>query len=47
MTTGDVLEIAEILDAAGFASLEVSGGGAFDAAVRKGVREPLGADPCP
>ncbi len=38
--TGEVLRIAEILDRAGFASLEVSGGGAFDAAVRKGVESP-------
>ena len=38
--TGEVLRIAEILDQAGFASLEVSGGGAFDAAVRKGVESP-------
>jgi oxaloacetate decarboxylase (Na+ extruding) subunit alpha len=38
--TGEVLRIAEILDTAGFACLEVSGGGAFDAAVRKGVESP-------
>jgi oxaloacetate decarboxylase (Na+ extruding) subunit alpha len=38
--TGDVLRIAEILDGAGFACLEVSGGGAFEAAVRKGVESP-------
>ena len=38
--TGEVLRIAEILDAAGFACLEVSGGGVFDAAVRKGVESP-------
>ena len=30
--TGDVLRIASILDRAGFACLEVSGGGVFDAA---------------
>ena len=28
--TGEVLRIAEILDRAGFACLEVSGGGVFD-----------------
>jgi oxaloacetate decarboxylase alpha subunit len=38
--TGEVLRIAEILDGAGFACLEVSGGGVFDAAVRKGVESP-------
>ncbi len=37
---GDVLRIAEILDRAGFACLEVSGGGVFDAAVRRGVESP-------
>jgi oxaloacetate decarboxylase alpha subunit len=38
--TGEVLHIAEILDRAGFACLEVSGGGVFDAAVRRGVESP-------
>ena len=38
--TGDVLGIAEILDRAGFAYLEVSGGGVFDSAVRRGVESP-------
>ncbi|HEX5027615.1 MAG TPA: hypothetical protein VFV56_02265, partial [Gaiellaceae bacterium] len=38
--TGDVLRVAEILDGAGFACLEVSGGGVFDAAVRRGVESP-------
>ncbi len=38
--TGEVLRIAEILDRAGFGCLEVSGGGAFEAAVRKGVESP-------
>src|SRR6058998_713740 len=38
--TGEVLRIAEILDGAGFACLEVSGGGVFDAAVRRGVETP-------
>ncbi|MGL6279004.1 MAG: pyruvate carboxylase subunit B, partial [Gaiella sp.] len=38
--TGEVLRIAEILDRAGFSCLEVSGGGVFDAAVRRGVESP-------
>jgi oxaloacetate decarboxylase alpha subunit len=38
--TGEVLRVAEILDVAGFACLEVSGGGVFDAAVRRGVESP-------
>ncbi len=38
--TGEVLRIAEILDRAGFACLEVSGGGVFDAAVRRAVESP-------
>ena len=38
--TGEVLRIAEMLDQAGFACLEVSGGGVFDAAVRRGVESP-------
>ncbi len=38
--TGEVLRIAEILDKAGFACLEVSGGGVFDAAVRRGMESP-------
>jgi oxaloacetate decarboxylase alpha subunit len=38
--TGEILRIAEILDRAGFAALEVSGGGVFDAAVRRGVESP-------
>ncbi|HET6683635.1 MAG TPA: acetyl-CoA carboxylase biotin carboxyl carrier protein [Gaiella sp.] len=38
--TGEVLRIAEILDGAGFACLEVSGGGVFDASVRRGVESP-------
>jgi oxaloacetate decarboxylase alpha subunit len=38
--TGEVLRIAGILDGAGFACLEVSGGGVFDAAVRRGVESP-------
>jgi oxaloacetate decarboxylase (Na+ extruding) subunit alpha len=38
--TGELLRLAEILDGAGFASLEVSGGGVFDSAVRRGVESP-------
>ena len=38
--TGEVLRIASILDLAGFSCLEVSGGGVFDAAVRRGVESP-------
>jgi oxaloacetate decarboxylase alpha subunit len=38
--TGELLRIAGILDRAGFACLEVSGGGVFDAAVRRGVESP-------
>jgi oxaloacetate decarboxylase alpha subunit len=40
IATGEVLRIAEILDGAGFACLEVSGGGVFDASVRRGVESP-------
>jgi oxaloacetate decarboxylase alpha subunit len=35
-----VLELAALLDKAGFAYLEVSGGGCFDSAVRRGVESP-------
>ena len=38
--TGEVLRIATILDGAGFACLEVSGGGVFDASVRRSVESP-------
>ena len=38
--TAELLRLAEILDRAGFAYLEVSGGGVFDAAVRRGVESP-------
>src|ERR687888_998515 len=38
--TADQLRIAETLDGAGFAYLEVSGGGCFDAAVKRGVESP-------
>ncbi len=34
------LELAEVLDRAGFAYLEVSGGGCFDAAVKRGLESP-------
>jgi oxaloacetate decarboxylase alpha subunit len=38
--TADVLRVAEVLDTAGFAYLEVSGGGVFDTAVRRGIESP-------
>jgi oxaloacetate decarboxylase alpha subunit len=37
---GEVLRVAEILDTAGFACLEISGGGVFDATVRRRVESP-------
>jgi oxaloacetate decarboxylase (Na+ extruding) subunit alpha len=40
MPTADQLGVAEVLDRAGFAYLEVSGGGCFDSAVRRGVESP-------
>jgi len=40
MPTANLLQLAEILDGAGFAYLEVSGGGVFDTAVRRGVESP-------
>jgi oxaloacetate decarboxylase alpha subunit len=40
MPTADLLRLAEILDSAGFAYLEVSGGGCFDSAVKRGVESP-------
>ena len=40
MPTADLLRLAEVLDGAGFAYLEVSGGGVFDTAVRRGVESP-------
>ena len=40
LPTAEQLRIAEILDRAGFAYLEVSGGGCFDSAVRRGVESP-------
>ncbi|MBD0337898.1 MAG: acetyl-CoA carboxylase biotin carboxyl carrier protein [Thermoleophilia bacterium] len=38
--TARLLELAELLDTAGYAYLEVSGGGVFDSAVRRGVESP-------
>ena len=38
--TADLLGLAELLDTAGYAYLEVSGGGVFDSAVRRGVESP-------
>src|ERR671928_997161 len=38
--TAELLRLAAILDGAGFAYLEVSGGGVFDAAVRRGIESP-------
>src|SRR5438105_706961 len=40
MPTAAVLRLAEILDGAGFDLLEISGGGDFDSAVRRGVESP-------
>jgi oxaloacetate decarboxylase (Na+ extruding) subunit alpha len=40
MPTAALLDLAELLDQAGFAYLEVSGGGVFDTAVRRGVESP-------
>jgi oxaloacetate decarboxylase alpha subunit len=40
MPVADQLALAEILDGAGFAYLEVSGGGVFDAAVKRGIESP-------
>ena len=37
---GEILQVAEILDQAGFACLEISGGGVFDATVRRKVESP-------
>ena len=38
--TAELLSLAEVLDKAGFACLEVSGGGVFDSAVRRGGESP-------
>jgi oxaloacetate decarboxylase (Na+ extruding) subunit alpha len=40
MPTAELLRLAELLDEAGFAYLEVSGGGVFDTAVRRGIESP-------
>jgi oxaloacetate decarboxylase (Na+ extruding) subunit alpha len=40
MPTAEQLRLAEILDSAGFAYLEVSGGGCFESAVKRGVESP-------
>ena len=40
LPTAEILRVAEILDGAGFACLEVSGGGVFDASVRRRVESP-------
>ena len=40
MPTSVQLDLAAILDGAGFAYLEVSGGGCFDSAVKRGVESP-------
>src|SRR3954467_8289548 len=40
MPTAEQLRLAEILDSAGFAYLEVSGGGCFDSAVKRGGESP-------
>ena len=40
LPTAEVFRLAEVLDGAGFAFLEVSGGGVFDSAVRRGVESP-------
>src|SRR5689334_24331261 len=38
--TSDQLRLAGLLDSAGFAYLEVSGGGCFETAVRRGIESP-------
>jgi oxaloacetate decarboxylase alpha subunit len=40
LPAADLLRLAEVLDRAGFAYLEVSGGGVFDSAVRRGFESP-------
>ena len=40
LPTAEIFRLAEVLDGAGFACLEVSGGGVFDSAVRRGVESP-------
>jgi oxaloacetate decarboxylase alpha subunit len=40
LSTSRLLEVAEILDGAGFAALEVTGGGCFESAVMRGTESP-------
>ena len=40
LPTAEIFRVAEILDGAGFACLEISGGGVFDATVRRRVESP-------
>jgi len=40
LPTAEILRVAETLDQAGFACLEISGGGVFDATVRRRVESP-------
>jgi oxaloacetate decarboxylase alpha subunit len=40
MPTAELLNLADVLDGAGFEYLEVSGGGVFDSAVRRGIESP-------
>ncbi len=40
LPTAEILRVAEVLDQAGFACLEISGGGVFDATVRRRVESP-------
>ena len=40
LPTAEILRVAEILDQAGFACLEISGGGVFDATVRRRAETP-------
>jgi len=40
ISTARVLEVASILDSAGFGAMEVTGGGCFEAGVRRGVESP-------
>jgi oxaloacetate decarboxylase (Na+ extruding) subunit alpha len=38
--TSTILELVDVLDGAGFSALEISGGGVFDSAVRRGIESP-------
>ena len=40
LPTSELLDVAEVLDECGFQYLEVSGGGVFDSAVRRGIESP-------